>query len=234
MGGQHTIPIENGPEASAVLADSALPRRGLLGGAGIALGAAVAPPGMSPIAPAAAQPIFTEPPARQEPPARSMDGAMRRRAVEVREACARRIGETPIAPHPANGDEARYPNKIGSDTRGLPHNARGEVNPAAWQAFQTACQSGEPADFEKIPLGGPRRLINPVGTLAVSLCGCTPTQIAIPPAPALAGAERAGEAVEVYWQALLRDVPFAEFRDGTDNREVLAACEELMILTEVA
>jgi hypothetical protein len=36
----------------------------------------------------------------------------------------------------------------------------------------------------------------------------------------------------VYWQALLRDVPFAEFRDGTDNRDVLAACEELSRLSD--
>ena len=197
----------------------------------MALGAAaIAPTGatMFPIAPAAAQPIVTEPPARQELPPRPIDSAMRRRAIEVRETCARDVGGTPVAPHPDNGDEARYPNKIASDTRGLPHNARGEVDPAAWRALHDACQSGDPADFEKIPLGGTRRLLNPVGTLAVSLRGTTPTQIAIPPAPVLAGAERAGEAVEVYWQALLRDVPLTEFRDGTENREVLAACEELI------
>ena len=147
--------------------------------------------------------------------------------LEVREACARAADAIPIAPHPSNGDEARYTNKIGSDTRGLPHDQRGEVDPVAWQALFTACQSGDPADFEKIPLGGTRRLVNPVGTLAVSLKGINPTQIGIPPAPALASAERAGEAVEVYWQALLRDVPLTEFREGTDNRDVLAATEEL-------
>jgi hypothetical protein len=162
-----------------------------------------------------------------EPPTRPLDAAMRRRAVEVREACARRIGETPVAPHPINDDEARYPTRIGTDTRALPHNERGEVDPAAWRALFDACQSGDPADFEKIPLGGTRRLGNPVGTMAVSLGGLAPAQIAIPAAPAVASAERAAEAAEVYWQALLRDVPFSEFRDGTDNRDVLAAAEEL-------
>ena len=228
MRGQSTTSAGSGPEPRAVLSRPALPRRGLLGGAGLAFGTGLAsPPGTSPIAPAAAQPMATEPPKRQEPPARPMDGAMRRRAVEVREGCARRVGETPVAPHPANDDEARYPNKIGSDTRALPHDARGEVDPAAWRALHDACQSGDPADFEKIPLGGTRRLGNPVGTLAVSLGGITPTQIAIPAAPALASAERAAEAVEVYWQALLRDVPFAEYHDGTGNRDLLGAAEEL-------
>jgi hypothetical protein len=138
---------------------------------------------------------------------------MQRRALEIRQACARQASEVPIAPHPANDDEARYPTRIGTDTRALPHNARGEVDQAAWQALFDACQSGDPADFEKIPLGGTRRLGNPVGPLAVSLAGITPTQIAIPAAPALASAERAAEAVEVYWQALLRDVPFSDLND---------------------
>ena len=103
---------------------------------------------------------------------------------------------------------------------------------AAWQALHTACQSGDPADFEKIPLGGTRKLVNPVGTQAVSLSGINPTQIGIPPAPALASAERGGEAVEVYWQSLLRDVPLTELRDDTSNRDVLAATEELNKLAD--
>ena len=102
----------------------------------------------------------------------------------------------------------------------------------AWQALYAACQSGDPADFEKIPLGGTRKLVNPVGTQAVSLSGINPTQIGIPPAPALASAERGGEAVEVYWQALLRDVPLTELRDDTTNRDVLAATEEINKLAD--
>jgi hypothetical protein len=216
---------EPGQGLPALPSHPVLTRRTLLGGAVIAVGAVLAPPlGMPAIAPAAAQAVSTNP--------RPLDAAFRRRALEVREACARAFDAIPIAPHPANGDEARYPNKIGSDTRGLPHDKRGEVDQAAWQALFTACQSGDPADFEKIPLGGSRRLVNPVGALAVSLSGINPTQIGIPPAPALASAERAGEAVEVYWQALLRDVPLTELRDGTDNRDVLAAAEELSRLSD--
>jgi hypothetical protein len=207
--------------ASSALPTTAVTRRSLLGGAGIAVGAAVlaSPPGMPGVAPAAAQPLSADP--------RPLDAAFKRRAFEVREVCASNNEKIPIAPHPTNGDEARYTNKIGSDSRGLPHDKRGEVEQAAWQALYTACQSGDPADFEKIPLGGTRKLVNPVGTLAVSLSGINPTQIGIPPAPALASAERGGEAVEVYWQSLLRDVPLTELRDDTSNRDVLAATEEL-------
>src|SRR5215212_6200644 len=135
-----------------------LRRQVLLGGAGISLGAALGTSGVLPVTPAAAQAPTTE------PQARPIDSAMQRRALEIRQACARQASEVPIAPHPTNGDEARYTNKIGSDSRGLPHDKRGEVEQAAWQALYTACQSGDPADFEKIPLGGPRKLVNPVGT----------------------------------------------------------------------
>ena len=212
--------------ASPALPTTAVTRRSLLGGAGIAVGAAVlaSPPSMPGIAPAAAQPVSADP--------RPLDAAFKRRAFEVREVCANNNEKIPIAPHPTNGDEARYTNKIGSDSRGLPHDKRGEVEQAAWQALYTACQSGDPADFEKIPLGGTRKLVNPVGTQAVSLSGTNPTQIGIPPAPALASAERGGEAVEVYWQSLLRDVPLTELRDDTSNRDVLAATEELNKLAD--
>ncbi len=75
-------------------------------------------------------------------------------------------------------------------------------------------------------------MVNPVGTMAVSLSGITPTQISISPAPALDSAERGGEAVEVYWQALLRDVPLTELRDDTTNRDVIAAVEEINKLAD--
>ena len=224
MSAHSSIAADRGPAAREA-SHTSLRRQVLLGGAGISLGAALGTPGLLPVTPAAAQAPTTEPHGRPTDSA-----AMRRRALEIRQACARQASEVPIAPHPVNGDEARYPTRIGTDTRALPHNARGEVEQAAWQALFDACQSGDPADFEKIPLGGTRRLGNPIGPLAVSLAGITPTQIAIPAAPALASAERAAEAAEVYWQALLRDVSFSEYQDGTSHPGVLAAAAELSSL----
>src|SRR5262249_61384111 len=213
MADRSPISTELGPASPAVPSQPTLTRRGLRGGAGMAAGATLAPlPGMSTITPVAAQTASAE--------ARPLDAVFRRRAVEVRDACARAADAIPIAPHPTNGDEARYPNKIGSDTRGLPHDKRGEVDQTAWQALFAACQSGDPADFEKIPLGGTRRLINPLGAQAVSLSGINPTQIGIPPAPALASAERAGDAVEASWQTPLRDVSRTQLPDHTNNPDL--------------
>jgi hypothetical protein len=138
----------------------------------------------------------------------------------------------PFLPQPNNGDTARYANKIGSDTRGLPHDARGEVDRNAFDLYTRALESQDPADFEKIPLGGTRKLANPLGGVALSLTGAAQSQVRIVPAPALASAERAADAVELYWHALLRDVPFSEYRNDTRNELVLAASAELTSLPD--
>src|SRR5215217_8232388 len=92
--------------ASPTLPTTAVTRRSLLGGASIAVGAAVlaSPPSMPGIAPAAAQNSSADP--------RPLDAAFKRRAFLIREACASNNEKISIAPHPTNGDEARYTNKI--------------------------------------------------------------------------------------------------------------------------
>ncbi|MBC1224500.1 vanadium-dependent haloperoxidase [Nostoc sp. UCD121] len=148
-------------------------------------------------------------------------------AYRVRVEAARVERSIPIPPHPTNGDEERYANKIGSDSRGLPHNGLGEVKLEAYNSLTKALTTQNPNDYENIILGGGRKLVNPQGPLAISLEGINAAQIAVPPPPALASAERAAEAVELYWQALLRDVPLSKLQNNTDNPKVLAAVEDL-------
>jgi len=201
-----------------------LPRRDFLGHAGAGLAALTAgvgaPAALSAAGNAAAQTVGAA-------SVGDYDEAFRRRTHQLRVDLAKANADVPIPPHPTNGDEARYPNKIGSDSRALPHNARGEVDPAAWKLAATAFATREPADFEKIPLGGSRKLLNPIGTLAVNLEGLSPAQFSLPPAHALASAARGSEATEIYWVSLLRDVPFSEFSDATSHKDVIAAAEEL-------
>jgi hypothetical protein len=128
-----------------------------------------------------------------------------------------------------NGDEDLYLNRIGNYSKGLPHNAIGEVDPGAYNALINALATGEPGDFELIPLGGERKLTNPQSGLAFDTEGNDPHQFAQPPAPTLASAEAAAEMVELYWMALLRDVPFNEYdRSGLARR----AARELSQLTD--
>lgn len=132
--------------------------------------------------------------------------------------------------HPDNGDETLYGNKIGSFSKGLPHNALGEVNLTAYNALIAALSSGDPADFEAIPLGGARKLVNPQSGLAFDTEGNDPHQFVQPAAPALASAETAGESVELYWMALLRDLPFNDY--DLSNNLVWNACNELSSLSD--
>jgi hypothetical protein len=140
----------------------------------------------------------------------------RERAFQIRLDAAQLAKDIPIPNHPTNGDESLYVNKIATYSKGLPHNSRGEVDPSAYAALISALSSGRTEDLEAVPMGSPdparqRKLVNPQAGVAFDLQGTDSHQLAIPPAPAFASAEQAAEAVELYWQALLRDVPFVEY-----------------------
>lgn len=140
-------------------------------------------------------------------------GALKRRdqAYKIRyEAAAFEKGQ-PIAPHPDNGDDTRFENKIGSYSKGLPHNELGEVDPNAYGQLLAALDSGNPADFEAIPMIGGLKLADPQAAYCFEMEGADSHRLGILPPPAFSSAWAAGEMVELYWRALLRDVPFIKY-----------------------
>jgi hypothetical protein len=152
-----------------------------------------------------------------------------RRAYELRVRAARAQLGGPPARLVTNGDEARYATKLGTYTKGLPHDRLGNVSPVAYRSLMRALESGRPEDFDRIRLGGVRPLTNPQGGLAFLLQGADSQGLSLPPPPAFASAEQAAEAVEVYWMALARDVPFLEY----DRHPItVAAAAELSRLTD--
>jgi hypothetical protein len=130
-----------------------------------------------------------------------------------------------------NGDEDRYADKCGTYTKGVLQDAVGIVNLEAYASFKAALKSGDPADFEKIVLGGPRTLNGPQGGLAFYLACRDASQFAVKPAPKLASEAYATELVELYWASLLRDVPFTAY---ATNAVAAKAAAELSILPEYA
>jgi hypothetical protein len=153
----------------------------------------------------------------------------RARAFLVRLQAALIQLQQPLVEHRTNGDEQRFKSRIGNYSKGLPHRANGEVDPNAYRALLAALDSGDPADFEAIPLGGVRRLVNPQGGLAFDLEGVDSHQTFMPPAPAFSSAEEAGEMVELYWMSLLRDVPFTDY---AEHPLALAAVADLNSLSD--
>lgn len=202
-----------------------LSRRGFLGGVG---GAAVAlTMGAASPQPAQAQGEIEEI-ALAEPglsPQMARTAARRERAYQLRMNAAKSHRGKPLVSQTSNGDEARYPNRIGNYSKGLPHNAFGEVDRDAYQGLVDAAKSGDPAAYAAIRTSGGQRLTNPMGGLAFDLQGMDAWDIAAPPPPALASAEEAGEGVELYWMSQLRDVNFLDYAAG--QPDVDAAVAEL-------
>ncbi len=154
----------------------------------------------------------------------------RRRAVQsfrIRTDAAQYQFKAPLPDHPCNGDEELYSTKIGNYSKGLPHNSYGEVDLNAYQSLIYALTTGRPSDFENIMLGGKIRLVDPQGGLAFDLEGADSHQLFMPPAPTVASAQRAAEAVEDYWMSLLRDVPFSQYGTHSLAQAAISELNEL-------
>jgi len=148
-------------------------------------------------------------------------------ALEIRNNAAVFENDLPLPDHPNNGDEQLYANHIANFSKGLPHNAQGEVDPQAYSMLMAAITSGKWTDFEAIPMAGPSKLTNPEAGAAFNLMGADSHQLSQPPAPALASAEQAAEEVELYWQALARDVPFTDYASNSITQAAAADMSKL-------
>ncbi|PLS04257.1 vanadium-dependent haloperoxidase [Neobacillus cucumis] len=151
------------------------------------------------------------------------------KAFKIRKLAALFYKKLPLLHHPCNKDEERYLNKVASYSKALPHNNLGEVNLDAYNKYLKALKTGIPHDFEKIPLSGLRKLVNPQAAYAFELVGPDSHQLIIPPPPSFDSAEMASEMVELFWQALTRDVPFNEY---DTNDLTITAAKELSALID--
>ncbi len=154
----------------------------------------------------------------------------RRKAVyALKKRLAVEAYKAPVVPLAVNGDEAAYPNGIATFTKSLPHDDNGIADPAALQAMLNACQQGTSQAFEDVPEGGLLQFKNPMAAFAYTLEGPDSHDHYLPPPPTIASAEQASEAAEVYWQGLLRDVPFSQY---ASDPVVQAACDDLNRFTD--
>lgn len=157
---------------------------------------------------------------------RARDSRDRRRAAADEE-FARLFPAPPGNPpsHNCNDDETTYSNRnfFASFTKGLPHDSNtGEVMRDAYCALLRALESGDPQDFELVPLGcdnpcppgcrrPSRKLENPQAGYAFDLEGADSHALGQPPPPKFASADEAADILENYWMALARDLPFTAY-----------------------
>lgn len=86
-----------------------------------------------------------------------------------------------------------------------------------------------PQSISSIKLGTPDglKLVNPSNVFDLELVSVYKATLSVPPAPLFWSKTAAGEMVELYEMALLRDIPFSEWNT---NQEVLRACENISSL----
>lgn len=150
-------------------------------------------------------------------------------SYQYRTAMAKLARRRTLVAHVSNGDETLYANKAGSYSKGLPHDEKGDVDLAAYETLARAARTQDPADWERITLGLGRKLTSPQAGLAMDLQGADSHHVTLPPAPSFASAEAAGEAVELYWMALARDV---SFNDYSSDPLIARATEDLSRLSD--
>lgn len=118
---------------------------------------------------------------------------------------------------PDNGDGARFPDHSGLWHKAVLHDDLELVNEKAWREFIKALKSGRFEDFQNITMGNPGStnftgtLNGPMASYAFDLEGLDSHATNVPPSPSVTSAQEAAEAVEHYWGALIRDIPFIEY-----------------------
>ena len=142
-------------------------------------------------------------------------------------------------PQPDNGDIARFTDFSGNFSKTLLHDSLGVPNAGAYASFRNAFASGNAADFADIivgtPGGGPNSKLNgPQGAIAFDLEGLDSHSTVIPAAPSVASAQTAAEQIELYWGALLADVPFTEYATNPLVAQAVAAMNNLSFVRSAA
>lgn len=143
-----------------------------------------------------------------------------------RKECAEFWQHYPLAVQQPNGDEA-YADRRGNYSKGLPHNERGLVDPVAYLRLFQAMTSGNPSDFDHIPIGQApppppfmplnqtRPLTSPQAGLAVDMIGPDPEHLTMSAPPKFNSLTNVAEVTENYWMALARDVHFADYQSNS-------------------
>ncbi|MGA9721422.1 MAG: phosphatase PAP2 family protein [Candidatus Binatus sp.] len=135
------------------------------------------------------------------------------------------------APQIANGDEQTYPSGIANFTKGFPHNSFGEVDPSVYAAYLAAVQTGKRQDFDNLTMGGTEKLVDPQSGIAFDLETLDQSQSSIPPFDTLSSPGLAAQMIEVYWQALTRDVAFNDYATDSSIADAVSELNGLSAFT---
>jgi PAP2 superfamily len=104
----------------------------------------------------------------------------------------------------------------------LTHETNGDVSTATLKQFEAATQSGRVADWEALPVQSAVRLVNPLASYGWERDPLYADVIRLPAFPKLDSVELAEQGLELYWMALLRDVPLWDYARNSLVRDAVA------------
>jgi hypothetical protein len=141
---------------------------------------------------------------------------LRARACSNYRISTAQVQDINVGVQPDNGDIAQFTDFSAMYSKALLHDSLGLPNARSWSSMKNALMTGSFSAFQNVivgtPGGGPNSKLNgPQGSLAFDLEGLDSHAMVIPPSPGVASAQTAAEAVEHYWGALLRDMPFTQY-----------------------
>lgn len=163
----------------------------------------------------------------------------RQKAQDVRKCTAQAAFSAFQTEEPeTNGDRKRFENTslevnkcnmdlfgFASFTKTLKHNDIGLVERDSFASLLRAIAQGTQQEFEKVILGGQKRLlVNPLNAYSFQLIGNDSQGARMAPAPAFGSRNIAVDMVERYWMALCRDVRFDQYEKSPLIQE---ACDDL-------
>ena len=148
-------------------------------------------------------------------------------ALQIRENTAIAESLQPVASQATNRDETLLPAYIGNFCKGLPHAQNGEVEPAAYRSLLEGLSAGTVSALESIDRGSGMKFVDPLAALAFQMEGADSHRLGATPPPAFSSADAAGEMVELYWQALARDVPFTDYDTSPITQAAVKDLNEL-------
>ncbi|MEX0939794.1 MAG: hypothetical protein WDZ41_00365, partial [Candidatus Babeliales bacterium] len=121
-----------------------------------------------------------------------------------------------------NGDDT-IPNYAGSFTKCLAHDSATSVltteGAQNYQKLLTALSTGKQADFNAINRASNAtiKFVNPQASISLSIEGLPNSVIPMPSAPLLSSNQAAADMIEVYLQAISRDVRFEDYGTGQNT-----------------
>jgi hypothetical protein len=123
-------------------------------------------------------------------------------------------------------EDVENDNYLGLYSKGMTHDSTTMVcEETKIKELQLALETGRQSDFDDLDKAGTRKQASPQGSISFELSGGDPEGFTMKAAPSLSSRESAAEMAEVYLKNIMRDKPFKDYED--DSQEIQDAIDVL-------